>query len=119
MSEKRKMLGAANTRIKDFYDLWTLAPRFAFEGKTLAAAIAATFERRSTAIPGETPTSLQPEFWGTGAKWKGFLSRNRLPDESSVDQMVRLLIDFLLPPATALAAGSALDRQWPAGGPWA
>lgn len=112
------MLGAANTRIKDFYDLWTLARRFAFEGKTLAAAIAATFERRSTAVPAETPTSLQAEFWGTGSKWKGFLTRNRLPDEAAVEQVIALLIEFLLLPSQALRSAMPFLRHWPAGGPW-
>ena len=36
-------LGIANSRMKDFYDLWVLAQRFEFESATLAAAIQATF----------------------------------------------------------------------------
>jgi hypothetical protein len=45
-------LGIANSRMKDFYDLWVLAQRFEFESATLAAAIQATFKtRRTTCIP--------------------------------------------------------------------
>jgi hypothetical protein len=41
-------LGMANSRMKDFYDLWVLAQRFQFESGTLAAAIQATFATRET-----------------------------------------------------------------------
>jgi hypothetical protein len=43
-------LGIANSRMKDFYDLWVLAQRFEFESATLAAAIQATFETRRTTL---------------------------------------------------------------------
>jgi Nucleotidyl transferase AbiEii toxin, Type IV TA system len=36
-------LGMANSRMKDFYDLWVLVQRFQFKSATLAAAIQATF----------------------------------------------------------------------------
>jgi len=39
-------LGMANSRMKDFYDLWMLAQRFQFESGTLAAVIQATFATR-------------------------------------------------------------------------
>jgi hypothetical protein len=41
-------LGMANSRMKDFYDLWMIAERFEFHGPVLAEAVAATFadERR-------------------------------------------------------------------------
>jgi hypothetical protein len=42
------VLGRANTRMKDFYDIWLLAQSYAFDGDRLARAIAATFARRKT-----------------------------------------------------------------------
>ncbi len=36
------MLGIANSRMKDFYDIWTLAREFDFDGLLLSRAIAAT-----------------------------------------------------------------------------
>jgi predicted nucleotidyltransferase component of viral defense system len=56
------LLGLANTRYKDFYDLWTLSKFFTFEDDRLARAIAATFERRRTAIPISPPEALRPVF---------------------------------------------------------
>jgi hypothetical protein len=47
------MLGQANSRMKDFYDLAVIARRTALDNATLAAAIAATFARRQTPLPTE------------------------------------------------------------------
>jgi predicted nucleotidyltransferase component of viral defense system len=44
-------LGLANTRMKDFYDLWFLSSTFEFERARLHAAILATFNRRGGVIP--------------------------------------------------------------------
>ena len=55
-------LGRANTRIKDFYDLWVLSRTHTFEDDRLARAILATFERRGTEIPVELPDALTPAF---------------------------------------------------------
>jgi Nucleotidyl transferase AbiEii toxin, Type IV TA system len=44
-------LGRANSRMKDFYDIWVLTKTFDFAPDRLALAIAATFARRQTAIP--------------------------------------------------------------------
>ncbi len=49
------MLGQANSRMKDFYDLAVIARRTALDGKTLSEAIAATFARRGTPLPAERP----------------------------------------------------------------
>ena len=56
------MLGIANSRMKDFYDLWVLARQFEFQGPMLCQAIRATFERRRTSVPAEVPLALSAEF---------------------------------------------------------
>jgi len=40
------MLGIANSRMKDFYDLWFMAKEWEFDGLILGRAIKATFDRR-------------------------------------------------------------------------
>ena len=61
-------LGIANTRMKDFYDVWMMATTFEFDGETLAAALVATFRRRSTTLPIDAPVALSPEFATDTAK---------------------------------------------------
>src|SRR5690606_36063100 len=64
------MLGMANSRMKDFFDLWVLCENFEFEGELLARAIQATFERRKTAFSRGTPTALTAEFHDDDSKQK-------------------------------------------------
>lgn len=53
-------LGALNSRMKDFYDIWLLSRQFDFNGPALAEAIRLTFERRGTALPMESKRSHSP-----------------------------------------------------------
>jgi len=116
------VLGISNTRLKDFYDLLVLARTFAFEGTALAAALAATFERRRTAIPSDPPIGLTRDFAGDNGKtaqWRAFLSRSRIRGEQpSLEDAIEHIARFVLPPLRAAATSKVLDRHWPAGGPW-
>jgi predicted nucleotidyltransferase component of viral defense system len=115
-------LGAANTRMKDFYDLWILARGFSFSGDSLARAIAATFSRRGTPIPNEAPVGLAPEFYadpGKQRQWGAFLGRTGLAAQTpELTNAAELLTAFLLPPLRALGASESFSMRWPAGGPW-
>ena len=51
-------LGRANSRMKDFYDVWVLSKTHQFDKARLAQAIAATFKRRATEIPRTLPDDL-------------------------------------------------------------
>ncbi len=55
-------LGIANSRMKDFFDLWILARDFAFDGPRICRAIHATFRRRKTDLPSAPPIALTSEF---------------------------------------------------------
>lgn len=61
-------LGMANSRMKDFFDLWLLATTFEFDGDLLAQAIQATFERRRTPLPEAIPTALTVDFYDDDVK---------------------------------------------------
>jgi predicted nucleotidyltransferase component of viral defense system len=114
-------LGIANTRMKDFYDLWMLARRFDFEGERLGQAIAATFERRRTPIPRETPLALTSEFHGDAAKrtqWRAFLRKGSVSEAGELPAVAELIGAFVMPPAGAARAGRSFGRRWPKSGPW-
>jgi hypothetical protein len=51
--EAMVVLGNANSRLKDYYDLTTLPARLAFDGPTLVESIRRTFGRRAQRIPDE------------------------------------------------------------------
>lgn len=108
------MLGQANSRMKDFFDLAVIARRTELDGATLAAAIAATFARRQTALPTERPLALTRQFSEDAAKlvqWKAFLNKNRIEAES-LGNTVALLADLLWPPTQVAAAGSQATATW-------
>ena len=115
-------LGKANTRFKDFYDLWTLAKRFPFAGETLAEAIRATFARRQTPLPQEAPLALTEAFVGDSVKqmqWQAFQRKAKLDAETfTLEEVVIVLRDLLLPPTGALAGGGVFLLNWEPGGPW-
>lgn len=114
-------LRTANSRMKDFYDLWLLARHFAFDGPVLAKAIGATFANRKTAID-VNPIAFTPEFTEqatTAAQWKAFRKRIGIEEvPERLADIVRVLARFLIPVARACAVGSDFDMRWPAAGPW-
>ena len=56
------VLGLANGRMKDFYDLWAIPKTQDVSETELAEAIAATFQRRETDLPKERPDGLSLAF---------------------------------------------------------
>ena len=116
------VLGIANSRMKDFFDLWMLVSAFDFEGSRLSRAIKATFERRKTRLPSDPPLALTEDFYDTAAKqvqWSAFLRKGRLKiQEKDFKKVVLLWRSFLMPPTVALVEKHAFEAKWPARGPW-
>ena len=93
------MLGLANSRMKDFYDVWILSRSYDFDEDRMARAIAATFERRGTAIPYETPLALTQTFAtdeGKRRQWAAFV-RDLAIEIPVFDTVVADLAGFLMP----------------------
>ncbi|HSW00523.1 MAG TPA: nucleotidyl transferase AbiEii/AbiGii toxin family protein [Sedimentisphaerales bacterium] len=115
--------GMVISRMKDFYDIWTLSKQFPFDGASLSTAMRATFERRGTAIPEGVPTALTDEFAADRTKqtqWTGFLKRSVLSEAPpSLSSVVNDLRDFLLEPLHAAARSERFAKSWNPGGSWA
>lgn len=115
-------LGIANSRIKDFYDIWMMAMTFTFEGHTLAQAITATFQRQSTPLPKSIPVALTAPFADSIDKqrqWQAFIQRNRLNAPAAFPEVIQALRGFLLPLLIALNNSPEFEQSWPPSGPWA
>jgi hypothetical protein len=112
------VLGLANTRMKDFFDVAVIAQRTDLNGATLARAIAATFKRRDTALPTEPPMALTERFGSEIAKqrqWQAFLNKSRIT-AGSLPETVRLLHTLLWPATQVAASGSGATATWMASG---
>ncbi len=118
------VLGAINSRLKDYYDIWFLSRTMPFDGETLCGAIEATFARRSTPIPAGVPVGLMPGFAqepGRGTQWTAFLKRHGLltvDQDADLGVVVGEVAAFLMPCLTALLSGAGSPTSWPPGGPW-
>ena len=100
-------LGRANSRMKDYCDLWMLHRSFDFEGPRLAQAISATFARRGTRIPEETPDGLTTAFAEDIQKsrqWEAF-KRDIALDPGPLTEVIVALEAFLMPAAKAARNG--------------
>ena len=107
-------LGLSNSRLKDFYDLWTLCQSFDFDGQLLSEAIRRTFERRQTALPDAIPMALT-EQWSLDAskmaQWKSFGKRIQANDLPPLNEISEQLQSFLLPVARGAKEGK-FEKQW-------
>lgn len=94
------LLGRANSRMKDFYDIWMLSKSYSFDDDRLPRAIAATFKRRKTDIPVEPPDALTAAFADdpTKQQWNAF-ARNLNTAPTTIASVVGELRDFLMPMA--------------------
>ncbi|MCI0537978.1 MAG: nucleotidyl transferase AbiEii/AbiGii toxin family protein [Verrucomicrobiales bacterium] len=115
-------LGMANSRMKDFFDLWHLSRTTAFDGEKLCAALRATFTRRSSVLPCGLPLGLTQEFAMNPAKqtqWRAFCRKDtRLKTDLPLSNVVLVLAAFLGRPIGAAAEGRPFRAGWRPEGSW-
>jgi len=115
-------LGILNSRMKDYYDFWFLATHHTFDGQELADSIGATFNRRGREIPTEAPVGFSEAFWSDSSRqqvWRAFWRKSVKRDPAlSLETVVTVSAEFLLPPAIAAAKNEKFFCQWQKGGPW-
>lgn len=115
-------LGLANSRLKDFFDLYVLSSHFDFDGPGLVTAIRATFDRRKMAIPEGAPVALTARFSedaGKLAQWRGFLRRSRVRIQApALPAVIESVAKFVVEPLEAARLGKVFRKTWRQGGPW-
>jgi predicted nucleotidyltransferase component of viral defense system len=72
-------LGGANSRMKDFYDVWICSKHLDFNTSTLLKAVDATFKNRETSVPAEEFDALTRNFAeGHRVQWNAFAAHHPL-----------------------------------------
>jgi predicted nucleotidyltransferase component of viral defense system len=103
-------LGSANSRMKDFYDVWMCSQYLEFSGDALLKAIDATLRHRETALPAEEFEALTSDFAEEHrAQSNAFVKK--IGEESLADEFGRIVDDlrsFALPLLRSLATGENL-----------
>lgn len=93
--------GLANTRLKDYYDVWRILHKYDFECLELARAIDATFKQQDREIAVNLP-ALTNAFAARGERdWKAFLKKTVYKDEVTLSEVMPQLREFLTAPIMA------------------
>jgi hypothetical protein len=114
-------LGMANSRMKDFYDIWVLSNTLTFQSAPLAEAIQSTFANRRTDLPVAVPKALTAAFHGDDVhrrQWRAFMGRIGEPADMPSLESVALAIERFLMPVAGIDAQSLGDSRWGPSGPW-
>lgn len=109
-------LGLANSRMKDFYDIWLLSRLFSFEGNVLRKALENTFDRRRTTFPASTPFAFTAAFYEDPqktAQWTAFVKKSK-PDIPVGDLSVVIanIAVFLAPVIESLQSNTPFEGAW-------
>ncbi len=95
------VLGLTNSRMKDYFDIAFLASSMSINADTLRRAVVATFNRRKTELPTESPICFRPEFASDAlidARWRAFVRKNGISGPFSDLHFIQsTLRDLLLP----------------------
>jgi hypothetical protein len=112
-------LGVANSRMKDFYDIWLLSRQFDFDSITLMEAIRLTFERRMTILPEEIEAFYTTFIDAKKSQWASFHKRLNQPlIPESFEKVVKQIELFLAPIVKSVLNKNKRAATWLAPGPW-
>jgi len=108
-------LAMVNSRIKDFYDVYTLSISHNFQSDELRKAIKSTFCRRKTSIP-DDPLVFRVEFHRDKEKqkqWVAFLRKSRLYDmNQEFNEVMERITAFLRPVVFSIKDKTKDNQTW-------
>lgn len=107
-------LADTNSRMKDFYDIYSLAHQFDFNGEILIKAISETFKRRKTPLSPD-PIVFSNEFEVDGSKhvqWNAFTRRIQSDFDITFDTIIDTLRVFLQPVYNAILEEIKFEYHW-------
>ena len=114
-------LSFMNSRMKDFYDIYSLALSDDFTGRTLVKAVQAAFVKRETSVP-EKPTVFTKEFYEDKTRqkqWQAYLRKIREKEISDhFPAVIEKISEFLMPVILAMNSKAKVPSKWKAPGPW-
>ena len=103
----------ANSRYKDFYDIYILADRYDFDGMELKEAVKETFEHRGTGF--DDIFAFKDDFLASEIhqiRWKAFLKKKKAMVNVELEDVVRLIKAMLLPIVDCIVRGKEYSLTW-------
>ncbi|MDY0289157.1 MAG: nucleotidyl transferase AbiEii/AbiGii toxin family protein [Sphaerochaeta sp.] len=106
-------LGKANSRMKDFYDIYVLSKSIDFSGETLQAAIRETLDNRKTnldvIVAFESGFCDDPHRKG---QWTSFVKGKNVDSSLNLTEVISQITIFLLPIVHALREETKYQKVW-------
>lgn len=112
-------LAEANSRMKDFYDIWLLSRQFNFNGQILTKAIQETFRQRETKINLEIVAFSDVFVKSKQIQWLAFqrrLGQDHVPKDFS--EIVKQVENFLFPVVDKIVIEEKIIGNWNAPEGW-
>lgn len=106
-------LGLANSRYKDFYDIYVLSDRYNFDGKELTNAIKETFNHRGTSF--DDIVAFEDGFADDETRlmrWNSFVKKKKALIKLDFEETVQLLKILLFPIVDAIKKNELFERTW-------
>lgn len=92
--------GDANTRLKDFYDIFIITKSRSFIFDDVCRAISETFKYYETEVPSSPPICISEDFYQrkqTQTNWNNFLKRSRLAPDLELSTAIEQIVAFTMP----------------------
>jgi predicted nucleotidyltransferase component of viral defense system len=106
-------LGYANSRYKDFYDIYILASNYDFDGDELKKAIEETFHHRQTGF--DDIVVFEKGFADDvtrKSRWKSFIKKKKAMESVDFGNVVELIKIFLQPIVEKIVDNIEMNTQW-------
>lgn len=106
-------LGYANSRFKDFYDVYILNHKYDFEGSTLQNALLETFEHRNTAF--DDLVIFEDDFINDTlrqSRWKAFAKKKKISLKITLQETLGSIKTFLNPVVESIVANRQFNLSW-------
>jgi predicted nucleotidyltransferase component of viral defense system len=107
-------LAEANSRMKDFYDIYSLCINYDFDGRVLYEAIMQTLIRRATPLS-KTPAVFTNDFIQNKDKhiqWNAFRRRANVAEGIEFNEIVETIFEFLNPIFESVVAEREFFGNW-------
>lgn len=106
-------LGFANSRYKDFYDIYVLADRYNLNGMELKNAVVETFTHRGTGF--DDIVAFDDAFAKDETRqgrWRAFIKKKKALEKIGFEETMQLLKELLLPIVDSIQKNNSFELTW-------
>ena len=114
-------LGEANTRMKDFYDIWLLSHQVQLDGKILSKAILNTFNNRNTIVPQNLAVAISEQWVNDqDIQWRAFINKSHMDEKDfpNFPNVFSEIVEFINPVLIKTSQGKSLIAHWEHSSQW-